>query len=86
MASDADKIKELVTKLGALEAENRTLRNSAVCAAEAAESTCTKLLLYQGVVDAARKFVEDPTYVNALFALDNAVADLDTALKKVPQA
>lgn len=79
MASNVDRIVEL-------EKELLLARTNSKNASLAAENTCARLILYQAVVDAARKFVEDPTHVNALFALDNAVAELDNALKKEPRA
>lgn len=52
------------------------MSKAALSAAATAEVAITRLIAHQKVAQAAEKFVEDPTRVNAMFALAQAVEEM----------
>ena len=74
-AKQRAEVRELERRLSESEELREAVIAAAVQSAVEREALETRLALYQAVVSAAQTFLEDPTSVNALFALAEATAE-----------
>ncbi len=80
MTAEEERLHKLLRLAEADRTESDDIRSAIVSAvssmARDMENMVTQMIQWKAVVSAAREFVKDPSSVNALFALDEAVSSL----------